>query len=735
MKKGMILSEYPPGDRSPLKDFLCGVDIPIYSVIPEYKEKKPPAKEMKAFYQEVDELIKKIQPEYCLLLGPTPAKARGLKIKLSEDRGQWIVGEDKINYMATFNPSIIFRQENKEPLLRQDFKRFIDTLQGKAEIDTMELNWKLVTSIDELNECIEDLEKAKWIEYDLETTGLEWWREEADIVLMALATKDTQWLIPFNHPQSPFKKPKVKYTIMEVISDLLRKKKVAMHNGKFDSLWGVHKYDQEIQADFDTMLAHYILDENNPHGLKILSSLYFGAPNFDISTEEKTGGAPLKKIAKYAAADVYYTRKLRIQLAKELNEDKTTRNVFKHLIMPASRALVKTQHHGVYVRRDQMETTLRLLKEDQEEILSKLNEVKEGVNWNSTKQLGQVLFGDLGIQPIDFTKGGAPSTSESVLKQLRDQSEVPELVLKFREISKLMQFIESWEEKMDENNRLHPTFQLHRTVTGRLSCKDPNLQQVPRDKRVRSLIGAPEGWTFIEADYSQVELRVAAMISGDREMKRVFQTGQDIHTNTAQLLTGKANPEKEERKSAKAVNFGFLYGMSWKKFKDYARDKYGVILTDNEAKMFRRRFFDRYKDLPRWYERQQRIVEQQGYIRTLIGRKRRLPEIWSSDDGKRAQAIRQSINTPVQSFASDMALASMVEIDQKIPKSQCVPVGLVHDALLFEVRTDSLDEVLPQIKGIMEHPEILDLFNIHLTVPIIAEVSVGNWGAGIDWTG
>lgn len=264
------------------------------------------------------------------------------------------------------------------------------------------------------------------------------------------------------------------------------------------------------------------------------------------------------------------------------------------------------------------------------------------------------------------------------------------------------------------------------------SCSDPNLQQVPREKSIRTLIGAPKGWKFLECDYSQVELRIAAMASGDPTMLEIFNNASlDIHRRTASLITGKPEAEvtKDERKKAKACNFGFLYGMSAKKFQEYARDKYQTDLTQEEAITFRNKFFTTYAGLPKWHQKQKIMVRQYGQIRNHIGRVRHLPEILSQDEGVRAQAERNAINSPVQSFASDITQMAVIALHQKYGRDVLNIVGTVHDAILIEIREDVADQLLPEIKKLIEHPPLLDKFEVEMAVPLVTDTHFGDWGS------
>jgi len=483
------------------------------------------------------------------------------------------------------------------------------------------------------------------------------------------------------------------------------------------------------------MLAAYLLDENSPHGLKYLASLYFNAPNYDIPVPPDPKVISLQKLAKYCALDVYYTLALQKILEEGLKKDRRIEKVFHKLLMPASDLFEGVELHGVYVDVDKMESTYSYLKGQIEELENGLNQLAgRKINWNSPQQVASVLYGDLRLPIVAFTASGNPSTSsEEALPFLIDEHPIVEKLLKYREKVKLYQFIESWKEKINpETHRMHPSFKLHGTVTGRISCEKPNLQQVPRDPEVRTLITAPPGWVLVEADYSQVELRVAAALSKDSAMRRAFQTEEDIHTKTAMAVTGLPAEKvgKEGRKKAKAVNFGFVYGMGAAKFRNYAKVKYGVDLTEEEAYEFRKRFFELYSGLPEWHERQRRFVTTHGYVRTPIGRKRRLPEIISNDKALRSGAERQAINSPVQGAASDMNLFAAIQIAKAFPDDVRI-IATVHDAVLMEVRESRVEEILPQIKLLMEDREaIFEAFGWDIPIPLEVEIKSGPWGAG-----
>jgi DNA polymerase-1 len=254
---------------------------------------------------------------------------------------------------------------------------------------------------------------------------------------------------------------------------------------------------------------------------------------------------------------------------------------------------------------------------------------------------------------------------------------------------------------------------------------------------VRGVFGAAPGWAFVEADYSQIELRLAAFLAQERTMLSLYASGQDIHMAMAMRMTGKPAHlvTAEERKKAKAVNFGFLYGMGWAKFIHTAFANYGVIVTEEESRAFRKSFFDQFPDLLPWHARQRRLAMQFKRVETPMGRIRHLPDIDSSNPEVRSEAERQAINSPVQGFASDMALLSLVHTSRLFRRVgiQAYPIGAVHDAVNFEIRIDDLPVALPLIKQTMENLPLDRLFDINLTVPIVADLKVGShWGGATE---
>jgi len=700
------------------------------------ENRHPKTYEIAACRQWLKEELATVQPKYVLLLGGAAAQALNKgKLKVGDVRGKFFQSKTR-TYFVTLHPGAVLRDPTKMPMLKNDVMRFFQAVKGGHIPEPQELKLTIINSDEQFSEFIAKLSQQDRCAFDIETTGLFPWKPNAHVVSMGFAFADEQYVLPMEHREGfLFKDPQAQIVKGKCIADIFRGIDVITHNGKFDALWVKVCLGMDIHISHDTMLMSHLLDENIPHGLKYLAEAYLGAPNYDLDVSQKTGGAPLSVLARYNALDVFYTRALYNRFITEMKEDPALYKFYKKVIIPAVNAFLDIEYRGVYVDCSKLSETKLYLQAEVARLENELNAYKRGVNWNSTQQVGQFLFKDLGLSVLEYTPKGAFKTSESVLQRLDHPA--AKLILDYKESYKMLgSFITSWIEKMVDS-RLHPNFKLHGTVTGRLSCEEPNLQQVPRNPKIRSLVTAPEGYTFVEADFSQVELRIAAMLSGDPTMRELFLTGQDIHTKTAQVISGKDMSQmegfdaKEWRKKAKAINFGFLYGMGAKKFQEYARDKYRVAFSLEESQRIRKTFFDTYSGLQVWYNRQDRTATLNGYVRSPSGRVRHLPGIHSPDDFERSQAVRQAINSPVQGFASDTTLVSVVDIVKQLPSVKVV--GTVHDSVLMEIPTAEVDGLLPRIKSIMENPPTFKEMGIEVTLPIKVDISVGNWGSGKKW--
>ena len=709
--------------------------------------------DIKKCKQHLDKEIAEVQPTYVLVLGAQALKAT-VDGSITELNGV-MVEKDGIKYMPSYSPGIVYRDPGKAPFVEKAMNNFKAMMEGSLE-GLPELDIRLITNMRELKRAFHHLKDNNYLylSYDIETTGLV--RFEDEVNLFGFGNDQVQYIIPLEARYSPLKGARraQRKLIMTCVNWLNRNAKALVAgNGKFDDLFLKYHFGVKPNITFDVVLASHILNENTPNGVKENAVLECNAPEWDVDKDLKTGKYKTREkyqeYLTYLGYDIYYEYKLYRVFHKKLKQDRALMKLFYHLYMPGIISYETVEEHGVFIYPQQFKQVRKHLEAERGAIEKELLKLaKHEVNWNSPAQIQKLLYEELKLPVIETTESGSPSTSEATLMQLRDKHPIVELILKYRGVNiQISHFIDGWINRM-WGRRLFPNFKLHGTVTGRTSCTDPNLQQVPRDPIIRNLVGAPEGWSVVEIDYSQAELRIAAIMSGDETMKRIYQTGGDIHTHTYEMITGEKVSDdkyikKEQRKKAKAVNFGFVYGMGWRKFKIYARDNYGVDLTDKEAEQWRERFFQAYHSLPKWHSKQRRIVQSMGQVRSPIGRLRRLPDIYSTDKSKKAEAERQSINSPVQGFGSDLTILGMSEImgnaqyydpDYVLDKDKFFVIGTVHDATLFEVRNDYLMEFCPKAKHILEHPKALeDVFHFDTDVPIVADVAVGkSWGAGIE---
>lgn len=733
------------------------------------------------------ERIARTRPKFALLVGNTPLIAITGHAGIKQRHGVPFE-QDGTFYLPIFAPGMIYHDERIKPVFEADIALFRQMVKaGKIPVEEG-LNWTIVDTERKFEEMLAALEGT--VSFDIETNGLYPWAEGAQVMSLGLGTRGKQWCLPLNHHESMWEKSTHRKMLAR-IDARLRFCYLVAHNGKFDSLWMQVHYGLRWRCDFDTMLGHYIIDENSRHGLKFLASLYYGAPNYDVGKDTKTGGGPLYPHCLYLAHDVYYTRKLRFTIGREVDKDPGVAQVFYDLLMPCATLYVDIEFQGVFVDLSRMHEAEVHLRKQRDDALKRLNEAAASfgeVNWRSPKQLAKFFFEHLELDILDMTKKGAPSTAESVL--LRLEHPAAKALLDFRSADKnLGTFIEGWKRYI-VGDRMHPSFKLHGAVTGRPSCEHPNLQAVPRDQLIRSLITAAVGWVLLELDESQIEMRLAAELSGDERLLGAFDRDEDVHWltatreiergagmaeevrktaeafiakypstpwllvmkqkgllkkltySTAMEIVYRMGPDiaamlspvwKELRKKAKAINFGYLYGMWWKKFKIYARDNYGVVVTDAQAQESRKAFFALYPKLATWHVRQKTFARRHGYVRALSGRVRRLPAAMAYDDSpERGAAERQAINSPVQCFANELNLMILLQLIEEFSLDIIRPIGTIHDAILAEVREDYAEQVTVRALEISKGPRWLEDHNIKLRVKIKGDAKLGPWSKGVS---
>lgn len=623
-----------------------------------------------------------------------------------------------------------------------------------------------------LHLLIKELLDAPIICFDLETASdrepNEDWHPHSRIVSASFSVNEEEgWVVPGSHPVFGTRFGGDWRDVMRRLFEACRHAKIVGHNLKYDVRWaysmtGVDLNDRQW---FDTMNAAHLIDENAPKDLKTLAHDYFGVERWKDVDLKHSEQEPWDRLALYNARDTAYTLRLVAPLREELEATPSLGRLFQHLMMPASRALVRVERNGMTLdveglraRHDELERTI-------EEITWELwntyvpDEIKEEFSdptvrhwlddegqyhvavpglmptWSPQGNFWHALMDALEVPVIERSKKtGKPSWAEGVMKRLVLEGDFPfvERDLERRHLEKeLTSFVRPWLEMMSGDGRLFPTFKPANVTTGRLSASSPNPQQI--NKGLKRYFPAPKewGWHVVQADYSQVEMRVAAEIGKLTSMLRSFQAGKDLHRITAGSITGKPPHlvTPAERQKGKVAGFGFLYGMGAPTFKNYAFEQYDVPFTYEEAQETRKAFFDTWPELAAWHDHQRKLVRTDGEVRSPLGRRRRLPDIWL-DGFAAAMAERQAINAPVQSMASDLMLLAIITLDRELDPDDARIVCTVHDSVVLYVRHGRVRKVAEQIARAMLYPPITRLFGARpLEVPLEVEMEIGPaWG-------
>lgn len=737
------------------------------------------------------EEIESVKPKYILALGNEALLALIGKSGITKYRGRTYDGPGGSEVIATISPSAVMRNPGQTPGYKADLRLFVNKVKNR-EGGIADPSYFMVDTKEKLKKLFRILEMTDEINVDIETHAPsgEYYEEDSKIVSLAGTCEITTpagkrgivvFAIPLCHPQSVWRS-NWKQVLTLIGRHVKGIKRVVAHNSSFDCKWLIW-YNVKIYPTFDTMLAIHLLNENVQKGLKPQAMSRLGVEPWGIDTGDLFK-SPIQEVLHYNVLDTWYMYWVKQQLEQELKAQPRLAKIFEYLTMPAQRDLIDSELRGIWIdvarlkdRKPKAEKKLQLIE-------SRIREAAElpdpdsdeypkehkgkrvlprPENFNASIFARWMLFDWCGLPILERGKAkedgspGDPSMAEDILLALKSEHPVvPHMLDRVTAQKHLSSFFNPYSELYDDEHRIHTTFKLAGTVTGRLSSgkadadkisgtrgklRGVNLQQVPRDPFIRGLFGAPPGWTFVESDYSQIELRVAALLADEQNMKHIYAIGGDIHTTTASRVSGL--PESQvtgeiRKKLGKPVNFGFLYGMGWKKFIQTAFSNYGAEFTELEAQGARSTYFSLFPGLLPWHARQRRLVAEYGRVQSPIGRVRHLPDIYSPDQGVRAEAERQSINSPVQGFASDMAVLSMIEINRLFReydiKGHCL--GLVHDAINYEIRDDYLRQALPIIKDTMENMDLVyQRFGAIVDIPIIADVGIGqHWGDTHDLT-
>jgi len=695
------------------------------------------------------EEMKGVNPKFILAVGNTALTALTGHSGITKYRGQVLpckfLPDTKV--FPTLHPASALYQPSNAPIIEQDFSTFLGLASGAWESASVEVKYTVITRRN-YGALLDKLAVAEVISYDLETEDeagrptLDWKNPLARIGLMGIAAKVKEQVFVFVVTEFS---PRFWQAIRPYFERDGLPVKVAQ-NGKFDNHW-LRRHGIRAHLHFDTMIAAYLIDENTPHGLEYLATSYLKVPPW----KAQAASDPVL----YNARDVYYTMRLYPILDGLLEKKPRLYRLMYHLDMPFARCAEDLEERGIWLDVTRMERVSDELTRDKEAAMVALSSYlpsRENVEWwkaagevnfNPSRFLSKVIFDHLAMPVVVRTDKGAPSTGKEALAEYAGMHPFFPALIECRKKEKHLTFFRSWEELMQESGdgyRLYPTYNVAKvpkddgteagTVTGRISAENPNVQQVPREGVVRSVLGAPPGWNLVIADYSQIEIRIAAVVFNEPTMIEAYKKGLDIHTITAASVANVQLSEvtKEMRQRAKAVNFGFLYGMGAKKFRSYAAVSYGVRLTEKEAERARFSYFKKYGRLDAGHRRVKKVAEALGQVLTLLGRVRRLPDIKSPEWSVKAGAERKALNSPVQGTAGEMTKLAIVELERLTVPGEFRVVTTVHDSIIAEVREGFEEKWKKEMVRVMENLP-LEQFGVRLPVPIVADVIVSRyWG-------
>ena len=625
---------------------------------------------------------------------------------------------------------------------RLEFKAWLEELlvedadSGNLDVAGIQRDdYTLITTQPVLDSWLALLAAAELFAFDTETTSLNYM--QADIVGVSFAVSPGEAAYgPLAHSYPGVPEQLDREAVLEQLRPLLEdpaRAKVGQ-NLKYDASV-LARHDITLRGiRFDTMLESYVLDSiATRHDMDSLALKYLGHKTIHFEDVAGKGAkqisfdqVALEQAVPYAAEDADICLRLHAVLWPRLQAEPGLRSVFENIELPLVSVLSQVERQGALIdcdllarQSDELGERLGLLEREAHDLAGQV------FNLGSTKQLGEILFEKLGLPVIRKTPKGAPSTAEEVLAELALDYPLPKVLLEYRGLSKLKS---TYTDKLPsmvnpETGRLHTSYHQAVTATGRLSSSDPNLQNIPirseDGRRIRRAFIAPEGWLVVAADYSQIELRIMAHLSRDAGLLDAFNEGLDVHAATASEVfeVSLDSVSSEQRRKAKAINFGLIYGMS----------AYGLArqlhLGRQEAQDYIDRYFERYPGVQDYMDRTRALAHEQGYVETLFGRRLYLPEINARNKTRQQGAERTAINAPMQGSAADIIKKAMLTVSDWLQK-ESVPACLVmqvHDELVLEVREDAVDEISAAVCERMSAAA-------ELAVPLVVEAGRGsNW--------
>lgn len=633
---------------------------------------------------------------------------------------------------------IINKRDEKKlsQLVREyELKTIADNLSIETLADSVnkKSSYKIIRTKEQFSKIIKKFSEAKIFSFDTETTSLD--AINAKLVGVSLCMKPHEsFYIPFGHDD---KKQNIDFSekiFFEELKKLLSNTQntIIGQNIKYD-MNVLEKYGLNIESNIqDTMILSYILNSSGRHDLDTLSNKYLNHKAIaykDIvgsgTKQKKFSEVDVKLAAPYACEDADLTFRLYNYFLDKLDNLKEQYDLYNNIELPLIYVIARIEKNGVLIDTNS-------LKKQSLDLSKRIKSIEKDVyklagkefNIGSPKQIQKIFYEDLELPVLKKTPKGQPSTNEDVMQELSLTHELPKFILQYRNLMKLKNtYTDRLGEQINEStNRLHTSYNQTVTITGRLSSSNPNLQNIPiktKDgKNIRKTFIAEKNYQIVSADYSQIELRVMAHLSEDKNLIKSFKNGEDIHSATArEVFMIKGDPTEEQRRAAKTINFGLIYGIS----------SYGLSrqlkIDNNAAKDYINNYFEKYKGVKKFMDNTKTKTKEHGYISTISGRRIYLPNITHNNFQIRSAAERTAINAPIQGTAADILKIAMINIDKWIITSNS-PVRMimqVHDELVFEIRKDFVDKAKIKINDLMTNC-------FKLSVPLIVDICVGdNW--------
>jgi DNA polymerase-1 len=581
---------------------------------------------------------------------------------------------------------------------------------------------------------LERLRQVELFAFDTETTSLDYM--QARIVGVSFAVEPGRAAyVPFGHDYLGAPVQLGEQEVLGALKPLLEdenRKKVGQ-NLKYDAHVLLNHGITLRGIAYDTMLESYVLNSIGRHDMDSLALAHLNHTTIHFEDIAGRGAKQLtfnqielEKAAPYAAEDADITLRLHQHLWPRLSAEADLRQVFQSIELPLVPVLTRMEHHGALVNAKALAQQSRELADKIEALQAQAHQLAgREFNLASPKQLAEILFEELKIPVIKKTATGVPSTAEEVLQDLAHDYELPRVLLEYRGLAKLKStYTDKLAQMADpRTGRVHTSYHQAVAATGRLSSTDPNLQNIPirteEGRRIRQAFVAPSGYRVVAADYSQIELRIMAHLSGDEGLLNAFSANLDVHKATASEVFGVPLDQvsAEQRRSAKAINFGLIYGMS----------AFGLArqlhIGRGEAQQYIDLYFERYPGVKRYMDETRRRAAQQGYVSTLGGRRLYLPEINDRNPMRRQAAERTAINAPMQGTAADIIKKAMIAVDAWLEAAalDARMIMQVHDELILEVHEDCLETVCAQLQSLMSSA-------MELRVPLLVEI-----GSGANW--